>query len=491
MVTTTLSGLPTELLHEIIPHVLPEGFESLALTCRKIYELCKPFIERHNHLCSQFKKFRYKEASRDPLLSPIITAFDLITRIAIEPMVALYIRDADFTRDSFPHRARLPQLVPDVHRGGPVVSLFADSPYLVQADLDWKEYYALIKEDVKQVPRYSQNAAAFILTLLPNVKTLTLPRLWKPLDKTEKLLDVIVHETKQPHFPWDRPSLAQVTKFESFSSLGAGHRFDLDKAVPFLALPHVRSFRGPSCVAIGDASMARASKDLYLRYGEILETAHLVACCIDEVAIADFLKHTPRLRILEYSHSTRGDDAYQDWNICKFVTAIEREAGSYLEELSISIRELSGSITPGRASMRDFQRLQKLEFPLEIAMCNITAAGSRVATPNEVLTDQGPDKFESFISDLVPASVSQLSLLSSGTDHHEKALKVMFHDFAAKKDSQLPALKEIHLSYPISPRADDAYKKECAKLVAETEEAGVALYLKEWSFSITTKWVRV
>lgn len=419
MATPTLTGLPTELLLKVIPHVLPEGFESLALTCRTIYELCTPFIERHNHLRSQFQKFRYREASRDPLLSPIRTAFDLIKRIAIEPIVARYIRDADFNRDSFPHRARLRQVVQDVQRGGPVVTLLAESPYLGQAGLDWKEYYARIKEDLKHSHEYSQDAAAFILTLLPNVKTLTLPQLWKPLDKTEKLLDVIVRETKQSHFPWDRPSLAQVTRFVSHNSSLPGHRFGLDKAVPFLALPHVRWFRGPSSVAIGDASLALVSKDPYLRYGETLETAHLVGCCIDEVAITDFLKHTPRLRMLRYSHSTRWDDD-QDWNICKFVTAIEREAGSYLEELCISIAELRGSITPGRASMRGFQRLQKLEFPLEIVMCNFTDAVSRVATPNESLTDQGLDKFEPFIGDLVPASVSHLSLRSSGTDHYEK-----------------------------------------------------------------------
>ncbi|RDL32655.1 Uncharacterized protein BP5553_09111 [Venustampulla echinocandica] len=481
-----LTRLPTEILDTIIPHTLPEGFESLALTCRKIYALCTPFIERHNHLRSQFQRFMYREYSRDPLLLPIRNAFDLITRIAIEPMVARYIRDADLYRDNYPPRARVPQLVPDVYRGGPVVTLFADSPYLRQAGLDWKEYYASIKEDLKPRPHYSQHAAAFILTLLPNAKTLKLPRLWKPLDKTEKLLDIIIHKTKQSNFLWDSPSLAQVTRFESYKSSGAGHRFDLDKAVPFLALPHVRLFRGPSCVAIGSDSIALASKDPYLCYGETLEIVHLAGSCIDEVAIADFLKHTSRLRTLKYSHSKKGDS--EDWDICKFVTAIEREAGSYLEELSISLCEPRSSVTPGKASMRGFQRLRKLQLPLEIAMCNVANATSRVTTPNEGLTGQGLDKFEQFIGDFVPASVSQLSLLSSGTDHHEMALKVMFRDFAARKDSQLPALKEIYLSCLMSPSADDAYKEECAKLVAETDEAGVVLHLMDWRDMPTIAW---
>ena len=32
----------------------------------------------------------------------------------------------------------------------PVVTLLTDSPYLGQTGLDWKEYYALIIEDLKQ-----------------------------------------------------------------------------------------------------------------------------------------------------------------------------------------------------------------------------------------------------------------------------------------------------------------------------------------------------
>ena len=484
MAIPTLTGLPTELLAQIIPHVIPEGLESLALTCRIIYELCAPFFERHNHLRSEFRRFKYREASADPLSSPIRTAFDLIVRIAIEPIVSRYIVDADFNRDSFPPRARPSQFVTNNQRDA-LATLLADSPYLPQACLDCEEFYTLIGEGLKH---YSQNAAVFILTLLPNVKTLRLPRLWTPTDKTEKLLEVIVRETKQPRLRLERPSLAQVTSFESFSVSGAGHRFDLDKAIPFLALPHVQAFRGPASVAIGDASMALASREPYLCYGETLEVAHLVSCCIDEVAIAEFLKHTPRLRTLKYSHCTRLDGEHQDWDICKFVTAIEREAGSSLEEFSVSIRELRSSIAPGKASMRGFQRLQKLEFPLELAMCNVNDAASRTALPTKGSTTQEPEKLKLFIGDFVPASVSQLSLLSSGTDHHEKALQVMFRDFAAKKDAQLPALKDIHLSCPVSPSADDAYKEECAKLDEETRKAGVVLHLEEWPSSISMTW---
>ncbi len=167
------------------------------------------------------------------------------------------------------------------------------------------------------------------------------------------------------------------------------------------------------------------------------------------------------------------------------MTAVEREVGSHIEELSVSIRELRGSITPGKGSIRGFQRLRKLELPLEIAACNITAAAARPAAtmPNESLVDGDRltghhelDDEEPFIGDLVPAIVSQLSLLSPGTDDHAKVLDVMFRHFAAKKESTLPALKEIQLSCPNS--ADDEYKEQCARLLVETEKVGVYLDLK-------------
>ena len=85
--------------------------------------------------------------------------------------------------------------------------------------------------------------------------------------------------------------------------------------------------------------------------------------------------------------------------------------------------------------MRGFQRLGKLEFPLEIAVCNINAATSpnKSLVVGDGLADEHHklDDDESLISDLVPASVSQLSLISGGTDDHAKALDVIFRLFTA------------------------------------------------------------
>lgn len=484
-----LTSLPNELLDEIITNVLPEGFESVALTCRKIYALCTPFIERHNKLSSQFQNFTYYEKI-DPSFT-IRTAFDLIIRIAVEPVVARYVRDANFKVDSLFTRGRHRKSYKDAICRGDVVKIFADSAYLKQAGLDWEEYYEKIKEDIKDA-RYSQHAAAFLLTLLPNVEMLTPPKFWKPVDATRKLMDVVVRKAKHSHLPCDRPSLAQVTRFKPSVSLVPQVWYDLEWASPFLALPQVRFFRGFSCINMDHGYKSIAFKDPYRGIAETLTSVSFVSCCIDEVGIAEFLKHTTRLRTLTYSHSTKENVGPQCWDICKFVRAIECEAGSHLVELSISIREPFGSIAPGKASISGFPRLRQLKFPLEIAMCNITAAACRVATPNEALvrgaSDHELDYGELFVGELVPASVSLLSLTSRGTNHHDKALDLMFRQFAGKKNRYLPALKEFHLSYPAG--ADNAYKDQCAKLLAETEKAGVVLHLEPSPLSDGIEWHR-
>ena len=486
-----LTGLPIELLETIITHVLPEGFKSLAVTCGKIYAVCIPFVKRHNAFRSRFRHFNYHEDPADP--SPTIaTASDLIKRIAVEPVVARYIRYADFKLDSPCSRIIPRGFVQDADCLQDVIRLFAESPYLEQAGLDWNEYIAKIEEElnVDRIPRYSQHAAAFLLTLLPNVDSLILPRFWKPLGATDKLIDAVVRKAKQSRSRFDRPSLAQVTRFEPFVSLVPQRQFDLGWVRLFLALPRIRSFHGPSCVMMDANHTSIVPRDPNYGFGETLESVSFVACCMDDVGIAHFLKNTKRLKTLRYSHSKKYDSNLKCWDICKFVAAIERQVGSHLMELSISIRDPFGSIAPGKVTMRGFACLRQLEFPLEIVMCNIAAAACRVSTSEESLvrgsSDYALDNGAMFIGDLVPPSVTVLSLISHGTDHHGKVLEVMFWDFAARKKTMLPALKDIHLICPNI--GDGAYKDHCTRLLAETNKAGVVLHLQPWAHSGALTW---
>ncbi|KAL9007488.1 MAG: hypothetical protein Q9180_009641, partial [Flavoplaca navasiana] len=258
------------------------------------------------------------------VVNTIWTAFDLIIRIAVNPIIARYVMHADFTWDSSSHN-RPRELLADSLCGDDVLKLLATSAELKQAGLDWREYYAQIEEDL-QARRYSQYAAAFLMTLLPNLETLILPKKWKPDDATNKLVDIVVTRANEPHFPHNRPSLAQVTKLEVCVSNVAQSRFDLDWVLPFLVLPHIRSFYGISCVAIGvDGHKGIPSTALQGGFGQALTVVDLWACCMDASTIDRFLCHTRLLRSLRYSHTTKTHTGPQEWDICRFITAIERQ----------------------------------------------------------------------------------------------------------------------------------------------------------------------
>ncbi|KAL8641994.1 MAG: hypothetical protein Q9228_001261 [Teloschistes exilis] len=236
-----------------------------------------------------------------------------------------------------------------------------------------------------------------------------LPERWMPDGNSDRLIEKVVLEAKQLNYSSDRRSLAQVTRFKSSTALVPQDRFDLHWVKPFLALPRVRTFRGPSFVAIGDDGDTSIAPGILDRgFGNSLVVVDFLACCINDVSIARFLQNTPRLRMLRYSHMAKTISSSHDWDICRFFKAIEREVENFLEELSISICEVHGSIASSKASTSGFQRLRKLELPLELAECHIAASTAPPTVPtadnNPLVVDSSLNKDPS-ISDFVPDSI--------------------------------------------------------------------------------------
>ncbi|OKL57983.1 hypothetical protein UA08_06860 [Talaromyces atroroseus] len=468
--------LPNELLREIIILSLPESFENLALTCKEIFALCSPFIAHHSKLRLHFRRFRYGYRPRmkaDMLVTrpyPLLSAYMFIAQIAIDPVVARHVQEADLYADSQPNRyceKSFQKLKADACCEEKVMKLLADSSYLQEAGLDWREYYTTIKEDFYQ-RRYSQYAAAFLLTLLPNVKSFTLPWRWESLEATDKLIDAIILRARQASPPHGRASIAQVTAFTSTRSLHT--------TAAFLSLPQVRHLKCSQGFRPVNSQADSLSAYQHPRPLEKIEEIALVHATFDEESMAAFLSHTPCLKSLHYAHSSVRPFVLQDWDFCGVINAIGCQVGTHLVKLSITIDTLRDCVVRGKALMRGFQRLEKLQFPLEIAMSNLTAS---ISTECEI-------KYPVFfLCDLVPASVSELSLLSRGKDQHERALEAMFHDFAANKKSQVPALQKIYLSHHRD--ADNAYKEQCAKVAIEAEEASVILHLRD-DFAPLPEW---
>lgn len=294
------------------------------------------------------------------------------------------------------------------------------------------------------------------------------------MDDCETLLEVLVREAKHSRSPGGVHSLAHVTKFEANTRVNvSGGVADLNKAVPFLALPHVRSFRTKRSTAGYYYNRLCVPRDLYRQYGQNLEIVRFDECNVDKESIAEFLKHTPRLRVLKYSHS----GIIPRFDICGFVTAIERGVGAHLEQLSIRTLSQAHWAYPGTALMRGFQRLQKLELPFQFPMHNIDGVIYPVPREEGSLENGIKKEAEPFICDIVPPSVSELSLVR-GLWGCRQVLNAMFDDLAAIKDSKLPALKKVYISgFPSysGGRVND-FREDCDRAVAEAEKAGVVLH---------------
>ena len=460
--------LPDELIEIVIQGTMPEGFESLALTCKRIFAICNPYIEHHNLLRSKFDDFNFSNGETD-MSTAILSAWDLIKCVGNEPVVARYIRHADLTLDSSHLRRRAYDHDLQAHCPPSAVNLLEHSPYLKQAHIDWREYMKCIEQDLEWA-RYSQRATAFLLTLLPNVETLRLPYNWRPASIPDPLVNTIVSNAKQTKQSLHvKPSLGLVNKLATYAPPLS--RSPLHLIGPFLALPHVRSFRGSDTeymvtkdtfgMGYSEIELIASLKGSYqgADLGQTLETVHLDGARMDDVGIADLLKYTKQLKTLRYSHSAVLRDT--EWDMARFVEAIMREAGSHLEELSVSIIDPPRFFIPKKPSLRNFDRLRKLELPLEIVECNRFYIA--LSEENQLSIGQ-----------LVPASVAQLSLITSGMQEHADILESLFRRFADERASMLPALEEVQLLCP--EEGDDSHQMQCSKLGHELENAGVKLY---------------
>ncbi|KAL1607617.1 hypothetical protein SLS60_002551 [Paraconiothyrium brasiliense] len=467
-----LTNLPSELLDMIVEYSLPEGFENLATTCKRIYGRCRLYIERHNELSSRFQDFGYYSHTRDTL----VAASDLISLIATDASIARYLRIADLRVDSkyLPHlrvRNIPPKSVPSIEEGGAIVQLFANSVYLHRAGLDWREYYSTFAEDVKEM-RYSQHGSAFLLTLLGHVEWLELPNAWKPNTATNELLNVIAKEARQTCLP--SSGLRPLKKFLGSSTQSGTETWGLSWVSPFLVLPHITIFGTSKSFALGQHPRSIPFRDSPYT-ADTLEVAYLGACCIDDVGISAFLKHTPRLKALMYSHGTEGDYLPSDWDICKFITAVAREAGSHLIEFSVRMCDQHGSILPGRVSTRPFQKLKKFEIPQRLITCNIHTTD---ITANIAQSMSNSETLDPVVQDLIPPSVTHLRLDSDGMGPFDTGLDAFFRHFRAVRKFQLPNLQEVHIY--CKHEAISAYKQQCNEIAAAAEREGVVVHVNAY-----------
>lgn len=190
----SLQELPFDVLHQIWQFASPYDLEACALTCKSLHAGAQPLLQRHNALRKQYRSFRLPQRNKwtedEYLELAPYTLPQLLCDIAADPVIAEYIVHVDLE-----HRDSL-RLVYEEENDWPVVirakmeahsdalwQLMRESPYFAQLNVppsrirDW--FNCILQESADFDDGQSIDfAAAFLLSLLPNLQSLALSRDW-------------------------------------------------------------------------------------------------------------------------------------------------------------------------------------------------------------------------------------------------------------------------------------------------------------------------
>lgn len=450
-----ITDLPLEVLHQIMEDTMPDGFESLSMTCKSFYTSTPDLRKKHNHLKELYNHFSYdiyvdeSDDSNDEYneeeeaeeianhLSNCYSSLQLLLEIANEPIIAKYIVTADFKNDAIPYDTRIMEAVAEKARTSvKLLSLLETSVYFKETAINAQTVVDHLAETY--VPEHQQSglAATFLLSLLPNVTTLTVPKDWETYGWDPSLtlwemysaLNDIVARANDPNDP--TASLSKLTTILPSAAWGYDCRWALSTFNPFLSITSVTKFIAGSCRAINDGyTGARFRKPENENYGKNVQEVVLAGSVIDAEEISTFLTCLPRLKDLKISYETKWHGCGHDIDSGAITSAIESATGDRLESLSFSIFACYGQNSSGVQGMKGFTKLKELEIDMDLLMT--TGSGPRLPK----------------LGDLLPISLERFVLIADEPDDEAASLNGMFDNAVVEVEKKLPNLKEIVIQY--------------------------------------------
>lgn len=405
------TDLPNELLFRIFEYTLPYHFENVVVCSRQFYEASKPLLGEHNKLRKRFRSFYlYHRFAWDGKPRGEVHYLDVIDRpaallleIAENPIIAdyivnldlnirehagLYASDGDYVElspsDSLA-RLKTPEALRSIER------LVKASTFQYYGDEGMQELSDEYQAWAKDILELSDKAlrdeidlpTALLLTLLPNVESLTLPASWKrynvnfisadeqdyegntPTD-CQRACSALMYEVIQRAKNKDLQdqSLAKLQKILSTEDIDTQFGEDMVTIAPFLALSSLREVHHASCIVLdGELGTKKSAWYVYFqRDGPLdsnLEVLDLKDYAIDAEAASVLLKHMHKLRVfnLEYNMKDEiaGDIVAQD-----MVDHLMLAAGNTIEELSLTMGDCCPYYSI-KSPIRDLSGFSKLK----------------------------------------------------------------------------------------------------------------------------------
>ncbi|KAI0829510.1 hypothetical protein F5Y06DRAFT_282748 [Hypoxylon sp. FL0890] len=459
----SLLNLPPELLRYVIEESVPEGFESLLLSCRHIYECGKHLIASHNT-----RKGYWEHLEVDRYFNYMST-FSLLHRVADEPLLLRYIESVDFLRRQDHTRSfgNFELQKWDDATLDRIKRFIEESPYLRKAEKVAPEKWAqsMLFENVDRFDRYLALITPFFLTLLPNVKVLVLPGSLscfiappstgtQDLDFHHEVWDVmeVIRQSaeKSPeHAPLGKLANLQIYGYHRDDT---GSIFDLRALSPFLVLPNLTKLRLANCVATRDYPSGVGYRWHYSDMNSGLREIHLDCGCMDSDGLSQLLSHTPHLKYFRYSHANKSGNLPRDWDAGAFIATIGKHVGSQLEALSViwEIRK-GGRLITGVTSMKEFTKLKFLTLDTYLfcgpPIASGGGSGSSCAPPREGSMPWTIGSIPPLIP-MLPSSLDALHLvLDFGNNFRcpPEVIRRLFVNSVVDRPRLLPNLEDFRL----------------------------------------------
>ena len=222
---TGFTDLPNELIVEVWRQVVdPKSVERFALTSKRIYALGGDFVKEHNELKANFSSLPHYESEPDS--GPAETLKILLQR----PRIALYVRTISVR--GRPYDPYNDERTGDRPYFEDIKELLRqkveNTPFILEDEiLDWLN--ALESENESAI-------IALVLTMLPNVHSLSLPRSFY----AEKFIFGVVKRIVERR---DTEALSQLTKVKLLGgySIIFEEREEFDWVRTFATLPSVKA----------------------------------------------------------------------------------------------------------------------------------------------------------------------------------------------------------------------------------------------------------
>ncbi|KAI0165348.1 hypothetical protein GGR52DRAFT_104987 [Hypoxylon sp. FL1284] len=490
-----LELLPPELRFQIVAETIPEDFENVRLVCKTLNAAATPFLEQYMQRRQRFRHvkfpFTYSTVHDDisssasevaePTSREIMgSLYHMLLCIAQEPIVARYIQTVDFRDDPIyrhdpdtwrqsPHPRGKTLALEDRDR---IRDLLRASPQIREAGVDADDYFA----DIMNPYEWRGVVQAFLLTLLPNVTTLTPGWLWDDwLELGETPMRRVMDATvRMANAPASHASLSKLRTVRPSVGEGYDERLKLTSCSHLLALDSLRAFYAGSMVARDDGYTGYDFKPYFDRFGRNLETIELYASVIGGLEMRTLLSRTPNLKNFRFAQETKWHGCGYDWDIGGSLAVIQELVGGSLVELSVTL--MGDRLNNEGSTLTDMSGFLKLKA-LELDFCLLCGPAYNKGTANLDEDDDDPpvgDPAMVRLVDLLPPSIENVRIYNfsieidaSGLSQVEEskvedivdvqiALK-LFEGLDVNHCDRLPHLEEVCLVLGGGPYDPKAY----------------------------------